>query len=290
MGLRTKFNLAMLFVFLIGLGLTGAMSYEIVKFEARREVLNNAALMSEQASALAQFTVNEIAPLLADQIERRFLPQSHPTWVTQTNFRILQQKFPDYSFNVTVENPTNPDERPTDWQAEIIRSLKAQPELQELIMERETPNGRILSVATPVVISNPACLRCHSTPDAAPARMVDLYGPNNRFGWNLNEVIGAQIVSVPMRISDAHAWSFFTHVMVWLIAIFVAMMVLLNLLLHFVMIKPVRGISTLATEVSMGNMGAPEVVVRGRDEISQLAESFNRMRRSLANAMKMLGE
>ena len=120
--------------------------------------------------------------------------------------------------------------------------------------------------------------------------MVDLYGPNNRFGWNLNEVIGAQIVSVPMRISDAHAWSFFTHVMVWLIAIFVAMMVLLNLLLHFVIIKPVRGISTLATEVSMGNMGAPEVVVRGRDEISQLAESFNRMRRSLANAMKMLGE
>ena len=53
MGLRTKFNLAMLFVFLIGLGLTGAMSYEIVKFDARREVLNNAALMSEQASALA---------------------------------------------------------------------------------------------------------------------------------------------------------------------------------------------------------------------------------------------
>ena len=35
---------------------------------------------------------------------------------------------------------------------------------------------------------------------------------------------------------------------------------------------------------------APEVVVRGRDEISQLAESFNRMRRSLANAMKMLGD
>jgi len=290
MGLRTKFNLAMLFVFLIGLGLTGAMSYEFVTSEARREVLNNAALMSEQASVLAQFTVNEIAPLLADQIERRFLPQSVPTWVTQTNFRMLQQKFPDYSFNVTVENPTNPDERPTDWQAEIIRSLKAQPELKELITERETPNGRILSVATPVVISNPACLRCHSTPDAAPATMVDLYGPNNGFGWNLNEVIGAQIVNVPMRIAHAHAWRRFTHVMVELIAIFVAMMVLLNLLLHFVIIKPVCGISTLATEVSMGNMDRPEMVVRGRDEISRLAESFNRMRRSLANAMKMLGD
>ena len=164
------------------------------------------------------------------------------------------------------------------------------PELKELITERETPNGRILSVSTPVVISNPACLRCHSTPEAAPATMVDLYGANNGFGWKLNEVIGAQIVSVPMRVPQVQAWKLFTQVMLGSIAIFATMMVLLNLLLHFVIIKPVRGIATLATEVSMGNMDAPEVVVRGRDEISRLAESFNRMRRSLANALKMLGE
>jgi protein-histidine pros-kinase len=35
-------------------------------------------------------------------------------------------------------------------------------------------------------------------------------------------------------------------------------------------------------------MDAPEFTVRGRDEIASLSESFNRMRRSLANAMKLL--
>lgn len=290
MGLRVKFNLAMLLAFLVGLGLTGMTSYELVTTTARQQVLSEAAIMNGQASAIAQFTVNEIAPLLVDQFERRFLPQSIPAWVTQTNFRLLQQKFPDYSYNVVVENPTNPADLPVDWQSDIIRSLKAQPSLNELVTERDTPTGRILSVSRPIVITNPACLRCHSTPEAAPATMIDLYGPKNGFGWKLNEVIGAQIVSVPMSVPHTQAWNTFVRVMVILVAIFATMMILLNLLLHFVIIKPVRIISTQATEVSMGNMDAPEIPVHGRDEISSLAEAFNRMRRSLANALKMLGE
>lgn len=290
MGLRTKFNLAMLFAFLVGLGLTGMMSYDLVTITARQQVLGEAAIMGGQASALSEFTVSEIAPLLADQLERRFLPQSLPAWVTQTNFRVLQRKFPDYSFNLTVENPTNPASRPTDWQADIIRTLKAQPAQKELVTERDTPSGRILSVSTPIIITNPACLKCHSTPAAAPSTMIDLYGPNNGFGWKLNEVIGAQIISVPMSVPNAQAQKTFLRVMGGLAGVFLAVMLLLNLLLHFVIIKPVRVISAQATEVSMGNMDAPEVAVNGRDEIASLAESFNRMRRSLANALKMLGE
>ena len=53
--------------------------------------------------------------------------------------------------------------------------------------------------------------------------------------------------------------------------------------------KPtVRRMSAIASEISLGNMDAPEFPVRGRDEIASLAESFTRMRRSLANAIKLL--
>jgi protein-histidine pros-kinase len=53
-------------------------------------------------------------------------------------------------------------------------------------------------------------------------------------------------------------------------------------------VRRVRAISRTAEEVSLGNMDAPELPTRGRDEITLLVESFNRMRRSLANAMRML--
>jgi protein-histidine pros-kinase len=245
--------------------------------------------MNGQASAISVYTAREIAPLLASQFSRRFLPQSVPAWAAQTNFRTLQQSFPDYSFRTVMLNPTNPADQATGWQADIIESLRRDG-AKELVTERETPTGRILYVASPITITDPACLVCHSTPSAAPATMVDLYGSDHGFNWKLNEVLGAQIVSVPMQVPLARANQTFLTVMAGLACVFLVMLVLLNILLHRVIIRPVSRIAATANEVSMGNMEAPEVIVRGRDEIASLAASFNRMRRSLANALRMLGE
>jgi HAMP domain-containing protein len=290
MGLRTKFNLVMILALLVGLGLAGAMSYHLVYFNARRHVLSEAAILHGQATAIAQFTANEIAPLLVGQFNRRFLPQSVPAWVAQTSFRSLQKDFPDYSFRAVVKNPTNPDDVPADWQADIIRMFKLSPTEKELVTERDTASGRILSIAYPIIVTNSACLQCHSTPAAAPATLVDLYGQDHGFGWKMNEVIGAQIVSVPMSVSYNAAKNTFLRVMGGLSGVFIVMMVLLNLLLYFVIIKPVRRISDQATAVSLGDMDAPELVARGHDEIASLTQSFNRMRRSFANALKLLNE
>ena len=111
MGLRTKFNLVMLIAFLIGLGLAGALSFTLVQDNARREVLQEAAIMMGQASTISHYTDHEIAPLLADQLKTRFLPQTIPFWAAQTNFRALQQEFPDYSLQEPALNPTNPADR-----------------------------------------------------------------------------------------------------------------------------------------------------------------------------------
>ena len=290
MSLRLKFNFVMLVAFLVGLGLAGFLSYGMVKADARQEVLTEAAIMSGQANAISRYTADEIAPLLVSQLNRRFLPQTVPAWSVQTNFRALQQQFPDYSLRVVMTDPTNPADLPADWQADIIRALVGNTALHELVTERDTPSGRILSVARPVIITDQACLQCHSTPAAAPQTMTDLYGTVRGFGWKLNEVLGAQIISVPMNVPLDRAQRTFINVMIGLAGVFAVMVVLVNLMLHYVIIRPVRAIAAAATAVSLGNMDAPEYVVPGKSEISALAEAFNRMRRSLANAMKMLGE
>jgi protein-histidine pros-kinase len=290
MGLRAKFNLVMLLTFAVGFGLAGVLSYRLLQDNARQEVLQEAAIMIGDASAISAYTDHEIAPLLADQLKVRFLPQTIPFWAAQTNFRALQQQFPDYSFRDLATNPTNPADRPTDWQADIIDVFRHDAKLAELVSERQTPTGRILYDSRPIRVADQGCLVCHSTPAAAPATMVDLYGSANGFGWKMGDVVGAQIVSVPMRVPLDRAWNTFLIVMAGLAAVFLAMLLLLNLLLQSVIIRPVRAIAATAREVSLGNMTAAEFPVRGRDEIASLAESFNRMRRSLANALKMLEE
>jgi HAMP domain-containing protein len=288
MGLKTKFNLALLAAFLVGLALAAGMSWRIVHQNARRELLQEAALMMAQASAVRDYTTNEIDPLLAEQLKVRFLPHSVPFWAAQTVMRAMAKDFPDYTYKEAALNPTNPADRAAAWQTAIIGDFSQNPSLEQLTTTRDTPSGPILSFSRPIRITDKSCLECHSTPAAAPQSMIDLYGTANGFGWQLGRVIGAQIVSVPMSVALERADAAFKIYLGGLVIVFVVIFVLLNLLLHFVIVKPVRRISAIASEVSLGNMDAPEVTVRGRDEIASLAESFNRMRRSLANAMKLL--
>jgi protein-histidine pros-kinase len=288
MGLRAKFNFVMLVAFAVGLVLAGFLMNSQLQDDARKAVLQEAAVMMGQATAIFHYTDTEIAPLLGDQLKVRFLPQTIPFWAAQTNFRAVQQQFPDYSFHATALNPTNPSDHPTDWQTDIIDMFRQQPTLAEFISQRDTPSGPILSYSRPIKVADQGCLECHSTPGAAPASMVDLYGSGNGFGWKLNETVGAEIVSVPEQVPLERARRALITTMIELAAVFVVMMILLNIMLHFFIIVPLRRISTVASEVSLGNLDVPEVALKGRDEIASLADSFNRMRRSLTNALKLL--
>jgi HAMP domain-containing protein len=288
MNVRAKFNLVMAGAFIVGLGLASGLSYRLVQDNARREVLEQAGLMVGEANAISDYTEHEIAPLLSAQVHRGFLPQTIPFWAAQTNFRAVQKQFPDYSFRQLALNPTNPADRPVDWQAEIINTFRGNPAQTELITQRDTPTGPILSLSRPITVSNQACLECHSTPAAAPAGLVDLYGPDNGFGWKLGEIVGAQIVSVPMRVALERANATFITVIAGIAGVLLVVILLLNVLLHAIIIRPVRTISASANEVSLGKMDAPEVILGGRDEISTLAASFNRMRRSLTNALTLI--
>ena len=73
-----------------------------------------------------------------------------------------------------------------------------------------------------------------------------------------------------------------------MMGIFLIMLILLNVMLRRIILKPVIRIAAQADEISMGNMQVTEFDESGKDELSTLAVSFNRMRRSLQKAMRML--
>ena len=79
MGLRLKFNLVLLVVFLLGLGVTGYESYELLHKNAREEVLRNAGVMMESALSMRGYTNTQIRPLIPYDDEK-FHPQSVPAY------------------------------------------------------------------------------------------------------------------------------------------------------------------------------------------------------------------
>jgi protein-histidine pros-kinase len=240
--------------------------------------------------ATRDYTVQEITPLLAEQSQLRFLPHTVPSWAAQTNLRGVQKEFPDYTYKEAAINPTNPADRATDWEADIIGEFTRREELSEFVTTRESATGTRLVLAKPIRLTNEACLRCHSTPDAAPATRIDLYGSSNGFGWKLGDVSAIQVVSLPLQVAMDRAWKTLGLYLGTLGVIFLVILLLMNLLLSVLIIRPVRAMSATADEISTGNMAAPEIEPKGRDEIASLGTSFNRMRRSLENAMKLLDQ
>jgi len=288
MGLRTKFNLVMITAFLIGLATATFLAREITTEEAKRQMLSEATLLMRSGTAVRSYTSKEIGPLISDQMSVRFLPHSVPSWSAQTVLKDVHKDFPDYSYREAALNPTNPADRATTWEADIINEFKRNTQMAEFVATRDTPAGQFLTFARPFRLTDRACLACHSTPAAAPTTMVDLYGNGNGFGWLLNDVIGAQIVSVPMSAALDRAKHSLLAFVAALSAVFVGMLIILNVLMHFFILRPMQEITALARDVSAGKTDVPEYKVRGRDEIASLGRSFNLMHRSLQNAIRML--
>jgi protein-histidine pros-kinase len=290
MGLRLKFNVILLIAYALGMAGTAAVSRAMLEENAREEILHTAGIMMQSAAAIRSYTVSEIRPLLAVQIKREFLPQIVPAYAATTNIRGLREKYPEYTYKEATLNPTNPADRATDWETTIIEYFRNNPDATELIGERETAAGPSLYLARPIQITDPGCLSCHGKVDDAPQTMLARYGNANGFGWKLDEIIGAQMVSVPMSVPLERAEKTFWTFILTLGAMIFGIIVVINIMLHFIVIAPVKRMSAIAHEVSMGNLGARECTPHGRDEIASLAESLNRMRRSLVNAIKMLNE
>lgn len=290
MGLRFKFNLVLIIVMLISVTGSGLISYEILQRNARQEVLEMARMMMESALAVRSYTVSEIKPLLAVQQRRAFIPQSVPAYAATQYIKRLQESHSEYSYKEATLNPTNPMNRTTEWEADVVYHFRNAPAEKELIGERDTPTGRQLYLGRPITITNPDCLACHDKASTAPETLIETYGSANGFGWKLNETVGSQIVSVPMSLPLQRAHETFITFMSALVGIFAVIALTLNLLLHFIVIRPVQVMSAKADAISLGDLTVDELAVKGSDEISSLGRSFNRMHRSLSSAVKMLDE
>jgi HAMP domain-containing protein len=289
MKLMWKFNIVLLALFAVGFVLTGFISYSVLQANAREEILDNARVMMESALASRSYTNSQVTPLLETQLRYSFLPQSVPAYAATEQFNDLRKKYPDYSYKEATLNPTNPRDRATDWEADVVNQFRnGTVKGTELVGERDTAGGQTLYLARPIQIKDAACLACHNTVAEAPKTMIELYGPANGFGWKLNEIIGAQIVSVPSALPIQRANHTFKVFMLLLTLVFVVTFILLNVMLHSIVIQRVKELSKLADQVSLGNLETAEFKTRSKDEIGVLTQALARMNKSLVQAIKML--
>ena len=287
--LRQKFTILLLIILVVGLSLSGLVLSTLLRQNATVEVASKALALIDTLASVRQYTTNQITPELSDKLETKFLPQTVAGYSAREVFDGLRSKpeYHDFFYKEATLNPTNLRDKADSFETPIIEKFRKKKDLKELNGFRSTPSGDIFYIARPLAVSQQSCLTCHSTPDKAPKTMIEQYGTANGFGWKLDEIVAAQIISIPAGkvIAKANQSSFL--IVGLLSTIFVAAILLVNFFLYREIVRPLRRITRVAEEVSTGHMDV-EFEQLTNDEIGNLARAFKRMKLSLEMAMKRI--
>ncbi|MEO0971314.1 MAG: HAMP domain-containing protein, partial [Cyanobacteria bacterium J06639_18] len=130
------------------------------------------------------------------------------------------------------------------------------------------------------------------TPDVAPKAMIEMYGDQNGFGWQLNKPLGTQILSIPTNEVLQKANTSLAIVMSIVTVIFAFAICMTNYWVKRYVVRPIKHVVNVAEAVSTGNMEAEFDNKFGgkvsKDEIGNLVEAFTRMKISLVMAIRAL--
>jgi protein-histidine pros-kinase len=258
--------------------------------KARDEVIRQADLMMQVATSMREYTAERIKPLLESELEHsnHFHPETVPAFAATQVFQNLRKgEYNEYTYREASLNPTSLVDRAVDWEADVINTFRNHPGMDRIEGQRLTPTGMSLFVARPLRAVE-SCIECHGLAAKAPRAMVRIYGGSNGYGWKVGTVIAARVVSVPMAVPVAEARQAFTQLSVAMAWVFLFTLGVLDWALYVLVLRPVRRLSDFADRASTGETGMPEIPVEGRDEISRLTASFNRMYISLRKALRLL--
>lgn len=290
MGIARRFGMLLGGISLFVLLVISISIYWMSINNAKKEAEEKGELIFLYQLASLDYFMQKQIPLAMELLEKdRFYPELMSGFAAS---RLIHENFkayiPAYDIKYASLNPLRKENAANPEEARIIQEFKAQPMLkqQKGFIESEK-RGRLYYVARPIPVKE-ECLRCHGSPVDAPKDQVAIYGSTQGYNWKVDDVLSMFIVYIPFEqvLIDAklHALQIFgLGSVVLLVAILI-----ISLTLNKTIIKPIVALSKRAEEISMGEKLDEKISYPGKDEISELAKSINRLRISINKMQKML--
>ncbi|MEM0980773.1 MAG: DUF3365 domain-containing protein [Cyanobacteria bacterium P01_H01_bin.58] len=294
--LAPKFTVILLLIFVLGSALGGMVLSQALQQRAEARITAEGIMLMESMQAVRRYTDQQVRPLLEAKMTTSddFWPEMVPAYSSRRVFEILQEQGDlvsdtEHIYKEAVLNPTNPDDLVDDFETSLVNDFLANPNTKELSGFRELPQqGLMFYSALPIIIKNPSCLECHSTPEAAPEAMLAQYGSENGFNWELNEVLGTQIVYVPAAAVFDAARQAVSSVMTAFFGVFAIALLCINRIIRPLVLRPIQDLARIAqklanddiqseTDLAAGGSQKLARVTQRQDELGQLGRIFQQM-------------
>ncbi len=291
LNLGSKFTVLLSLVFLLGITFSGSALATLINHNAQNQIRSEAEVLMKTLNSVRNYTNTQVSQYLVNYSETEFLPQSIPSYAVREVFEILRSDtlWENFFYKDAALNPTNRRDKADQFETELVEYLQQNLEVKELsgFINNNGSTENLFYIARPFSITQESCLECHSTPDKAPPSMLAIYGSENGFNWELNKILGVQIIYVPAsKVFQVAKQSIFLIIGV-VVIVFAAAIFLTNYWLNRYIVRPLKRMTRVAEAVSKGDMEA-EFTTSYQDEVATLAEAFKRMKTSYVLAMKQL--
>lgn len=272
--------------FIVALLIGAGGAYFILHERAIKRTAAEAGHLLTVATAVRRYTTNQIVPVLQND-ENTFHAVTVPAFGAQSVFHLAQEGDSGFIYREPALNPTNPNDRPTPFEVELLDKFRADAELKELAGVRNDDKGKVYYLARPIRAQE-ACLVCHDVPQRASAAMVAKYGPYNGFGWKLNEVVAMQSLTVPAAAELRETGEIAMMLAGGLLIVFLVTYFVLTLSIDSLVVRPLRALVQAADAASTSNDTNVALPSGGAKEVHTIALAIERLRTSLRKSLQQL--
>jgi methyl-accepting chemotaxis protein len=234
------------------------------------------------------YTTTNVNPLLAPDLatQESFISEAVPAFSAREVFEHFRvnEDYETFFYKEAAPNPTNPRDQADSFERDLVQRFRTDGELKELTGFRDRGDERLYYIARPLAVTSETCLACHGDPAQASASLIDSYGADGGFGWQLNEIVAAQIIYVPASkvFNEARLW--LAVVLGIFVGVFIIVIVGIRALMKPNVIRPIEQLARLAQKISADTATVEDlerdrlsdVAARG-DELGELAQVFQQM-------------
>jgi hypothetical protein len=256
-----------------------------MKMHARGEAKEKAMILLERNLSTHTYFSHQLKPILFKKFES-FTDDKYfePIWMSSTYavreidkyYHSLSNR--DYYYKESAINARSPENEADDFERNFIEQLNKSSDINELSEVRYINGKPFFIVLRRGESMEKSCLRCHSTPEVAPADLVSEYGPMRSFQRYEGEVISAISIRIPL---DA-AYADINQIIIYLAVLSVITLLIISGLAIYLgnrwIYHPLNFIRAKALDISKNpkNLGT-QIDLPISYELSELTESFNSM-------------
>ncbi len=274
--------------FVIGIGLivflaVGTMSvwfYEYVKTVYVQQTFQKTDLVFGHVDATMEYIRDELRPKMFHILPKdQFVLEGMSTsFVNKGVMSRFTQMFPGYIYRRVALNPMVPENKANSFERHFIEKFSRNPHGDLNWKGLVSRGDREFFIHLKGVVMEKECNVCHGDPSISPKSLVARYGKANGHNWPEGKVVGLVSMAIPMDTT-------FTNIREVAFSVFfagltgVALLTLFLYYFYYVVAQvPLQKTSAFFKSVVSGEKGLDvRFEVKGQDEISELADSFNHM-------------